>query len=193
MTMATTARGTATAAQVLLFVTAAHVPTVSAIPRSLEAQVRSVQKLVTRSYTEPTSGIADTPSATVAPRYLEANIADLDRETTSCEEMGGEIRGWSLLEANWDGEGAVKPSSASMKEAVSFVRLLGEIPLPEPMILASGHAALYWNDGALYADLEFLGDGRIAYFIKCHGDKHKGVLAFNSEEMPVVFQALIKI
>src|SRR5690606_5941498 len=101
-------------------------------------------------------------------------------------------RSWSLLETNWDGEGALAPSPESLKQAVSFVRLLSDIPLPEPMLLSSGRAALYWNENNLYADLEFLEDGRIAYFIKNNGDKHKGVLAFNSEEMPAVFPALIK-
>ena len=40
--------------------------------------------------------------------------------------------------------------------------------------------------------LEFLGDGRIAYFIKNNGDKHKGVVAFDSQKIPVVFPAIIR-
>jgi len=59
------------------------------------------------------------------------------------------------------------------------------------MLLASGHVALYKNENGLYADIEFLGDGRIAYFIKRNGDKHKGVLTFDSQKMPAVFSALL--
>jgi len=111
----------------------------------------------------------------------------------SYEMLIGEIRQWRLLNDNWDGEGAATPSNHSLNEAVSFVRLLSQgMPIPEPMLLASGHAGLYWNENHLYADIEFLGDGRIAYFIKRNGDKHKGVFAFNPQEMPAVFQALIE-
>ncbi len=53
------------------------------------------------------------------------------------------------------------------------------------MLLSSGHTALFWNEDNLYADIEFLGDGRIAYFIKKNGDKHKGVLEFKSQKMPL--------
>lgn len=188
--MSTTILGTAAATKLFLAMTVLPVPTVSDIPRALELQSRSVQKTTTRS-SGIVPGITIGPSATTV-YIVEDKYAGSTRQTTSCEELVGEIRGWSLLGADWDGEGAVTPLRQSLKEAVSFVRLLGEISLPEPMLLGSGHAALYWNEDNLYADLEFLGDGRIAYFVKRHGDKHKGVLAFDSTEMPVVFPALIR-
>lgn len=190
--MSSTGLGTAAVAKIFLAMSVLPAPTVSGIPRALESQpLRPVQKVSTRSYGEAAPGVVIAPSATTA-FITKDRYADTARETTSCEELVGEIRGWSLLDADWDGEGAVKPLPQSLKEAVSFVRLLGEIPLPEPMVLSSGHAALYWNESDLYADLEFLGDGRIAYFIKRHGDKHKGVLAFDSTEMPIVFPVLIR-
>ena len=67
---------------------------------------------------------------------------------------------------------------------MAFVRLLDDIvELPEPMLLGSGHAGLFWKTDKLYADLEFLGDGRIAYFIEYEGEgKHKGVVKFDSEK-----------
>lgn len=113
-------------------------------------------------------------------------------EETQKEKLASEIRGWSLLDDDWDGEGGLKPVNQSIKEAISFVALLDEKPiLPEPMLLSSGHTALFWNEDNLYADIEFLGDGRIAYFIKKNGDKHKGVLEFKSQKMPPVFTALL--
>ena len=61
------------------------------------------------------------------------------------------------------------------------------------MLLGSGHAGLFWKTDSLYADLEFLGDGRIAYFIEHEGvGKHKGVVKFDSEKMPAVFPALLR-
>lgn len=59
------------------------------------------------------------------------------------------------------------------------------------MLLASGNAGLYLNQDILYADIEFLSEGRISYFIKRGNDRHKGVLAFDNEKMPTVLQALI--
>lgn len=188
--MQPTTLGTAAVANLFLAFSALSVPTVSSIPRLQEPQVRHVDRVSTRS-TELAPGIVIAPSVTAADIGSIGNGSPT-RTTTSCEELIGEIRSWSLLETNWDGEGALAPSPESLKQAVSFVRLLSDIPLPEPMLLSSGRAALYWNENNLYADLEFLEDGRIAYFIKNNGDKHKGVLAFNSEEMPAVFPALIK-
>lgn len=113
-------------------------------------------------------------------------------EKTQKEKLTNEIKDWSLLDDDWDGEGGLKPVSQSIKEAIMFVALLDEkIILPEPMLLSSGHISLFWNEDNLYADIEFLGDGRIAYFIKKNGDKHKGVLEFKSQKMPPVFTALL--
>lgn len=120
--------------------------------------------------------------------------SDADRQTTSLERLIGEIRSWRSLRANWDGEGAAEPNARSLRDIVSFVRLLDENhPLPEPMLHASGHAGLFWKDEAVYADIEFLGDGRIAYYIERQGDKHKGVLKFDSQRMPAVFPVLIRV
>jgi len=121
-----------------------------------------------------------------------STLADA-RATTPQEKIIGEIRSWSLFDDNWDGEGSQRPNVESIKEMVFFVRLLSdEIPLPEPMLLSSGHTSLFWDESDLYADIEFLGDGRIAYFIKKNGDKHKGVLEFDSQQMPAVFPAILK-
>ena len=187
--LATTLGTAAAAAKLFLVMSVVPAPTVSDIPRVLEHQSRPVQKTTTRSCEIPPW--IERPHATTV-YVVEDKYAGSTRQTTSWEELVGEIRSWSLLAANWDGEGAVTPLRQSLREAVSFVRLLDAISPPEPMLLSSGHAALYWNEDNLYADLEFLGDGRIAYFVKRHGDKHKGVLAFDSTEMPVVFPALIR-
>lgn len=116
-----------------------------------------------------------------------------DRQTSPVEKLVGEMRRWSLLSADWDGEGATAPLLNSARQAVTFVRMLSDaIPLPEPMLHANGRTGLYWNDGQLYADLEFLGDGRMAYFVERKGDKHKGVLKFNASEMPSLFSTLLR-
>ena len=115
------------------------------------------------------------------------------RETSQLEKTVGELRRWLGLAANWDGEEAAAPIAHSLESACDFVRLLPEaIADAEPMLHASGHAGLFWNERNLYADLEFLGGGRIAYFIKHHEDKHKGVLRFDGESVPPVLSALLE-
>ena len=177
----------AAAANLLIALTVTPAPTVSQI--LVEQQARSIQRSTSRSPISPDIQLTTLLTTIVAN---DESYGGSDRPTTPHEMIIGEIRQWNLLGANWDGEGAASPNAQSMKEAVSFVRLLGDnIFLPEPMLLASGHAALYWNDGNLYADIEFLGNGRIAYFIKKDGDRNKGVISFDSTKMPAVFPVLI--
>jgi hypothetical protein len=105
--------------------------------------------------------------------------------------MIGELRSWKLLSSNWDGENAAVPIAESIDEAVAFARLLDADSMAEPMLHANGRAGLYWKDADLYADIEFLGSGRIAYYIECKGDKHKGAVNFDATEMPAVFKAVL--
>lgn len=184
--MPPTSFGTAAVAQFFAAALTVSAPTVSEIPRALEQQTRPAQKTSSRL------SVVKVGSQVTTIVANDDEYDDTARQTTPHEKLIGEIRGWSLLSADWDGEGAAAPLAQSMKDAVSFVRLLGNIALPEPMLLGSGHTALYWNEGDLYADIEFLGEGRIAYFIKSHGDKHKGVLTFDSQKMPAVFPAIFR-
>ncbi|MBI5116475.1 hypothetical protein HZA56_08385 [Candidatus Poribacteria bacterium] len=172
-------------------------PTVSPIPNTLEPQIRPAQKTTTWlvlpeiDWDHMSAQKVQTTSITPISNLIQSD--EPDRPTTLSEKITGELRSWSLLSANWDGEGAVTPDARSLKEAVSFVRLLGEgDTLPEPMLHASGHAGLFWKDDNLYADIKFLGDGRVAYYIERQGDKHKGVLKFNSQKMPAVFPTLLR-
>ena len=119
-------------------------------------------------------------------------FAESQRITTTRELLMGEIRSWALLKADWDGEGAVAPIIHCIESAVSFIRLLPDnISLPEPMLHASGNTGLFWGDGGIYADIEFLHNGRIAYYIEQNGDKHKGAINFDSENLPPVFSVLL--
>lgn len=191
MTMPTSLGTAAAAAMNIFALSVSPVPTVSQIPLTLmEQHVRPAQR-GTYYY----SSVASFTPLTEQSTSIVANderYEESARLTTPHENVIGEIRQWGLLGIDWDGEGAAAPDVRSTKEAEAFIRLIdGGIPLPEPMLLASGHAALYWNDGKLYADIEFLGDERIAYFIKNNGDKHKGVLTFNSQKMPAVLQTLL--
>jgi len=176
--------------------TSLHPATVSPILAGLTQPTRSIQKITTQ--TLPADRGADkrfqsaAQTTTVAEIYDFAQANEPERQTTLHERLIGEMRRWTLLTSNWDGEGAAAPILQSLKEAISFARLLddGET-LPAPMLNASGRTGLFWKGDGLYADIEFLGDARIAYYIENQGDKHKGVVKFDSKNMPVVFTALI--
>lgn len=114
------------------------------------------------------------------------------RQTSEREHIIGELRRWQSLSANWDGEGARTPNINSLSNASSFVCALDDaLWMPEPMLLSSGNAGLYWRNDELYADLEFLGDGRVAYYIENGRNRHKGVVEFDSVNIPPVFKTLI--
>jgi hypothetical protein len=128
-------------------------------------------------------------ATTLGPADILAS--DIDRDTTAQEHIIGEFRRWKLLEAGWDGEGAEAPIASSLIEAIRFSRLLRANVIAEPMLFANGRAGLFWRDAGLYGDLEFVGDGRVAYFVERNGDKHKGVVNFDAKEMPALFQTLL--
>ena len=125
------------------------------------------------------------PSEQVVPRQMS-------RDTTPREHAIGELRRWEQLPADWDGEGAAAPNLASLREASKFACLRPADADVEPMLHASGRAGLYFRTPTLYADIEFFGDGRVAYFIERSGDRHKGVINFDSTTMPAVLATLLQ-
>jgi hypothetical protein len=102
------------------------------------------------------------------------------------------MRRWVELPEDWDGEGAARPSADSLHEATAFARLLPSTRPVELMLYANGQAGLYLRTDTLYADIEFLCDGRAAYYIESNRGKHKGVVSFDSKKMPPVLDALLK-
>lgn len=180
---------TFSAAKISLAICGVVNPTVSQIPEMLVQPACQPQKITSLAPAILTGLSGVTTSASNDDSYISAESVRL---TTASEKIIGEIRQWGAVKANWDGEGASLPSAQSIKDAVSFIKLIADnSALPEPMLLASGNAGLYMNENSLYVDIEFLGDDRISYFIKRNGDKHKGVLTFENEKMPAVFQTLI--
>ncbi len=155
--------------------------------------VRSTTALPTND--RKTSKIGATTTTFVgdfASAYQEYFLSAPARETSPTEMVVGELRRWAEFSSNWDGEGASAPVLSSLDDASDFVRLLSSsVPDADPMLNADGRAGLYWNNNGLYADIEFLGDGRIAYFVQRNEDRHKGTLHFDGESVPPVLAALL--
>lgn len=184
--------GTATAAKLLFVISNGLIPpTVSTMPNMIEQPIRTTHRV---NLSAPS--VLYTPSLTssASVNIDSFQFDDVVRQTSEAEKVIGEIRHWASFSENWDGEGAARPSAQSIGDAVSFLRLVADsAQLPQPMLHATGNASLFWNDNGLYADVEFLGQNKVAYFIKHNEDKHKGVISFDSEKMPAVFSALIKV
>lgn len=181
---------TNTIAAAEVFLAISSPTTVSNIPANLESEqaVSPTQKVSTIAFNPLKESLEPIPSIN------DFSFDDVIRATSESEKIIGEIRQWRFLEENWDSEGAHAPSIQSIKEAVSFVRLIKDsAQMPEPMLHATGNVSLYWDEKSLYAEIEFLGDSRIAYFIKSNEDKHKGVFIFDPSEMPSIFSNIIGI
>jgi hypothetical protein len=186
-----------TATQAILALAVLSTPhTVSAIPKINEYRQVPIQRVTTRSeviYLQDKYSRQDTTNSTATNIFNEERFfEEASRQTNEIEILIGEIREWLLFKPNWDGENASAPNTKSLQDAVSFLRLLSsEHTMPESMLHASGNAGLFWNDSNIYADIEFLGDGQIAYFINRNEDKHKGLVKFNSKHIPDVFPAIL--
>lgn len=124
------------------------------------------------------------------------NVESFDRvvrRTSEVEKLIGEVRAWVLFGANWDGEGANAPSTESLRQAVAFVRLLSPVDLlPDATLHASGRAGLFWNADGMVADLEFLGQWRIAFYVERDDEKVKGTTKFKPNEMPALLASLLR-
>jgi len=129
-----TSLSTVAAAKLFVAIGTLTSPTVSNIPEILEQPTRPVERL-----TSLASSVL-TASPLLATASVNDDIFEYDkslRQTTVAEKIVGELRQWGLLQADWDGEGASPPSAESIKEAVSFVKLIDDITTPpEPMLLA---------------------------------------------------------
>lgn len=127
--------------------------------------------------------------------FADDGVADNQavRATTDQEHIIAELREWAKLTANWDGEGALAPVGLSIGAASNFICVLptGFI-VPAPMLHASGRAGLEWSEAAdAYGELEFLNDGRVAYYFTSATGTHKGVTAFDGLTIPASIEVLI--
>lgn len=180
---------TASAAKFFIAINAVSIPSLSNIPEMIEHAPRPIEKIT--SVALPSVATLFAVSSVADQTFYTEDIA---RSTTDMEKVIGELREWAFLKNNWDGEDGKAPSVDSIKEAVAFIRLMNRnAEMPDPNLLASGHVSLFWNSQNFYAEIEFLGDNRVAYFIKNNEDKHKGIISFGSEKMPSVFTTLVGI
>lgn len=125
---------------------------------------------------------------------LEFDYLPSPRNTTEQEHTIAVLRSWEKYEQNWDYEGAKAPIPSSLRAASRFVCMLDDsFVMPEPMLHDSGRAGLFWGEDQLYADLEFLVDGTVAYYIERGERQEKGVICFDHHVIPEIFKTLLSV
>jgi hypothetical protein len=155
-------------------------------------QVREQIRIPINSRSSLTGGLGTEFIVVVGGEGGTRAASALDRETSEQEHLIAVFRAWEALGSNWDGEGAKVPNITSLRAASAFVCAMGRDNLmPEPMLHDTGRAGLFWQSTSLYADLEFLDSGSIAYYVERGADRHKGVTAFDGRNLPDVFVPLL--
>lgn len=164
------------------------------------AGINSIQSYEEHEYPSGTelriSGFWQSKDSQLNSTYtLSRSISPIGTRVTSDHERSiAAIRSWSILEPNWDGEGAVAPSEKSLRVATEFICNLDRKKLaPVEMLHANGRIGLLWDEEeeGLYGEIEFVSDQRIAYFFQTSKGKHKGELEYSGGEISEVFNALI--
>jgi hypothetical protein len=105
-----------------------------------------------------------------APEFTSAGVAienGKHETSTYVSNVGVVLAGYENLEDGWDGEGSVKPTSESVRQAIAFVSALpSAIPIPKAMIASDGQIGLYWDTDVRYADINFDADGTISLYTR---------------------------
>jgi hypothetical protein len=108
----------------------------------------------------------------------EAPITQADRAIFSLLKL-------EKLGADWDGAGAERPLSHSIRDAREFIRALApESAIPRATLHADGHAILFLRNGNRYAELEFLGNKRIGFYARRGAEEWNDEISFVGQELP---------
>jgi len=99
----------------------------------------------------------------------------------STERLIGDLAELRDLRADWDGEGAAAPLAAAIDDAISFVRIAGNLAgLLEPTPDVDGSVLLEIGDGS-EGSLRFRGDHTIIYAIPSAAP---GAVVFDGKNVP---------
>lgn len=121
------------------------------------------------------------------------------QEAESPHEADRQIRRlvqFKTRKEGWDGRAAQAPNAESLGAAIKFLQSMKSLPFPVPMasVGSDGNAALYWQTGDLYADVELYEDGNIGYLLQLKGQPSEDdeVAMPDFGIPPSILQALIK-
>lgn len=95
-----------------------------------------------------------------------------------------ELSSVAKLEADWDGEGAEKPSSVAVANAHRFLETLSRAGEPMMSACADGSVDAYWKTADGITLMNFNAKGKIGFFSDFAGFKIKGS-GSTTQEAPV--------
>jgi hypothetical protein len=73
----------------------------------------------------------------------------------------------------------------SLKDARTFMRSLSpESIIPRPALHADGHAILFVREPDVYAELEFLGNNKISFYVRRGEQKWSDEISFDGQSLP---------
>lgn len=102
------------------------------------------------------------PSEQLAAEFIDT-MPTLDR--LSCLEL--ELEMYRELNDGWDGPNSRAPTSGDIQNAQDIVSKLSPgLPIPKPMLSATGVVGLYWDTKNIFADIELEADGRFSLFTR---------------------------
>ncbi|WP_290873394.1 hypothetical protein [Aquabacterium sp.] len=93
------------------------------------------------------------------------------------EMLKREVGAYSDLTDGWNGPGTMPPPHEILDVALNMIDAIpARLPLPRPMISASGEIGLYWDLAGGYAEVGFDPNGEVTFFSR---DQH-GVERFEN-------------
>lgn len=119
--------------------------------------------------------IASSTDTTIASSIIKMNNNQIATQVSSKQNNNLGIKydniykkldSYSRLEANWDGYGAVKPSSDIIETTKSFLDILKEnkIIKPKIMIAHDGTLSLFWKNKNNYLEIDFDSNDHLSFF-----------------------------
>lgn len=91
----------------------------------------------------------------------------VDRAMDSIARIKAELDMYSEVSAGWDGPNSAAPQRSHIEDAKRFVSLLpAGLPLPKPMLSASGEVGLFWRSDEMFADVVMEGEHKVSMFVR---------------------------
>jgi hypothetical protein len=90
-------------------------------------------------------------------------------------------------------EGDEAAIEQSFEDAKTFLEVGRFEWNPDVMRHSNGRAGLLWSECGLYADLEFLGGGLLAYFARQDENIWKGVIQMGETDLPLGLKKHLKM
>ena len=90
------------------------------------------------------------------------------QQASAWRALHDKLQVWGAFEQDWDTEGAIPPSAASVDLASDFLNVLEaqEAPLPIATIAADGEISFEWSNKTGFASASFTDDGHVIAYLR---------------------------